>query len=124
MSLLETFANPGVSKAGEAVATQFVGNDPIPGEPIEAELSREPVPPLRSFYPGPVGAGRRMSRGANATGSHLLSRLPLGGTIRFDLMNGERVNSGGCRFRKRLPVGVGEVTKSTIPPESTGDLIF
>jgi len=43
MSLLETFANPGVSKAGEAVATQFVGNDPIPGEPIEAELSRETV---------------------------------------------------------------------------------
>lgn len=43
MSLLETFANPGVSKAGEAVATQFVGNDPIPGEPLEAEYARETV---------------------------------------------------------------------------------
>ena len=43
MSLLETFANPGVSKAGEAVATQIIPNGPIPGEPLEAEFARETV---------------------------------------------------------------------------------
>ena len=43
MSLIETFANPGVSKAGQEVLKLFGDDNGQPGEPLEAAYARELV---------------------------------------------------------------------------------
>jgi hypothetical protein len=43
MSLLESFASPAVSHLGQTALTEIAGTEAVPGEPIQAQYSRERV---------------------------------------------------------------------------------